>query len=49
MFTVAFSPKAKRQIAKLEESSKLAIKNYLKEKIFPLRGKKVSMKSAVRN
>ena len=40
MFTVAFSPKAKRQIAKLEESSKQAIKNYLKEKIFPAKGKK---------
>ena len=35
MFTVDFTPKAKRQIAKLEESTKQAIKTYLKEKVMP--------------
>ena len=40
MFTVAFSPKVKRQIAKLEESTKQTIKKYLKEKIFQAKGKK---------
>ena len=33
MFTVEFAPKAERQISKLEESSRLAVKKYLKEKV----------------
>ena len=40
MFTVEFATKAERQIAKLEESSKQAIKTYLKEKIMPAKDKK---------
>lgn len=35
MFTVEFSPKAERQIRKLEELAKQAIKTYLKEKVMP--------------
>ena len=40
MFTVDFAPKAKRQISKLEESVRLAIKTYLKEKVMPAKDKK---------
>lgn len=40
MFDVVFSPKAKRQIAKLEESVKEAIKRYLEEKVRPAKDKK---------
>ena len=41
MFTVEFSPKTKRQITKLEESIEQAIKNYLTEKVFLAKDKKV--------
>lgn len=40
MFTVEFAPKAERQISKLEESIKEAIKTYLKEKVMPAKDKK---------
>ena len=40
MFTVEFAPKAERQIAKLEESAKQAIKTYLTEKVIPAKDKK---------
>lgn len=40
MFTVEFAPKAERQISKLEEQSRLAIKKYLKEKVMPAKDKK---------
>ena len=40
MFTVEFSPKTERQISRLEESSKQAIKVYLKEKVMPAKNKK---------
>lgn len=40
MFTVEFAPKAERQISKLEESSRLAVKKYLKEKVMPAKDKK---------
>ncbi len=40
MFSVEFSPKAERQISKLEEASKNAIKTYLKEKVMPATDKK---------
>nr|WP_318661026.1 type II toxin-antitoxin system RelE/ParE family toxin [uncultured Treponema sp.] len=40
MYSVEFTPKAKRQILKLEEPVRLAIKTYLKEKIIPAKDKK---------
>lgn len=40
MFIVEFAPKAARQIAKLEESSKQSIKTYLKEKVMAAKNKK---------
>ena len=40
MFTVEFAPKAERQIAKLEESAKQAIKIYLTEKVMTAKDKK---------
>ena len=40
MFTVEFAPKAERQISKLEDSSKEAIKTYLKEKVMPAKDRK---------
>ncbi|MBB5218921.1 hypothetical protein DYE49_12185 [Treponema rectale] len=40
MFAVGFSPKVKRQIAKLGESVKHSIKTYLEEKIIPAKNKK---------
>ena len=40
MCTVGFAPQAKRQIAKLEASSKQAIKNFLKDKVAAAKDKK---------
>ena len=40
MFAVEFAPKAERQIAKLEDSAKQAIKTYLAEKVMPAKDKK---------
>lgn len=40
MFIIEIAPKAKRQISKLQESEKTAIKNYLKEKVSLAKDKK---------
>ena len=40
MFTIEIAPKAAKQISKLQETEKLAIKNYLKEKVSVAKDKK---------
>ena len=40
MFRIEIAPKAVKQISKLQESEKLAIKNYLKEKVSIAKDKK---------
>lgn len=40
MFTVEFAPKAERQIKKLEEDTKQAIRKYIEDKVIPADDKK---------
>ncbi len=49
MFIVEFAPKAARQIAKLEESSKQSIKTYLKGKVMTAKIRRTFMMPAVLN
>ncbi len=40
MYTIEIAPKAEKQISKLEEADKLAIKNYLLDKVSTAKDKK---------